>query len=171
LWKPEAIRNFDLWTNNLPGALAGEGSAYFIISGVKTDTSYARLEAVETLYKPGSTAETASFVNEFLSENGLSSGDVDVVLMGNNGHTEHDRICNEVISRAIPLASRVLYKHLCGEYHTVSGFALFLASNMIRREVVPSSLVTLPSVPKKIETILIHNHFRDTDHAFILVRK
>jgi len=171
LWKPEAIRNFDLWTNNLPGALAGEGSAYFIISGVKTDTSYARLEAVETLYKPGSTAETASFVNEFLSGNGLSSGDVDVVLMGNNGHTGHDRICNEVISRAIPGTTRVLYKHLCGEYHTVSGFALFLASNMIRREFIPPSLVTLPSIPKKIETVLIHNHFRDTDHAFILVRK
>jgi 3-oxoacyl-(acyl-carrier-protein) synthase len=170
IWKREAIKNLDLWTSVIPGALAGEGSAYFIISGERTEKSYARLAAVETLYKPSSTIQTASFIKQFLAKNGLMPDEVDLVLMGNNGYSEHDRVCNEVIMQSVPGAARVLYKHLCGEYHTVSGFALYMAANIIRRQLIPLSLPVLHRKPEKLENILIHNHFRNTDHAFILVR-
>ncbi|MCX6240433.1 MAG: beta-ketoacyl synthase N-terminal-like domain-containing protein [Bacteroidetes bacterium] len=171
LWKKEAIRNLDLWTTDTPGALAGEGSAYFMISGERTEKTYARLAAAETLYRPVSVSYTASFVRQFLSDNGLLPGDVDIVLMGNNGHAEHDMICNEIIMQSVPGAARILYKHLCGEYHTVSGFAMYIAANILKKQYIPASLLTLPSPRKKLTNILIHNHFRNTDHAFILIRK
>ena len=171
LWKREVIRNLDLWTCKTPCALAGEGSAYFMISGERTEKTYALLAAVETLYRPESTGETAAFVVHFLSENGLIPEDVDIVLMGNNGHAEHDRICNEVIMQSLPGAARVLYKHLCGEYHTVSGFAMYIAANIIKRQLIPPSLLIHGLASKKLGNILIHNHFRDTDHSFILIRK
>ncbi|MCX6285746.1 MAG: beta-ketoacyl synthase chain length factor [Bacteroidetes bacterium] len=171
LWKREAIRNLDLWSSKVPGALAGEGAAYFIISEERTDKTYACLAAVETLYKPESTDKTAETVVRFISENGLKPEDVDLVLMGNNGNEEHDRICNDVIEHALPSASHMVYKHLCGEYHTVSGFALYLAANILRKQFIPSSLPCLPKSPGKLQNILIHNHFWNTDHSFILVRR
>ncbi|MCX6284790.1 MAG: beta-ketoacyl synthase chain length factor [Bacteroidetes bacterium] len=171
LWKLEPVRNLDLWSSALPGALAGEGAAYFNISKERNEKTYARLEAVETLYKPASTGQTAEAVLRFVSEHGLRPEDVDLVMMGNNGYDEHDRICNEVMMQALPSASRMLYKHLCGEYHTVSGFALFVAATILRKQFIPSSLLTIPIPPGKLETILIHNHFRNTDHSFILVRR
>jgi len=171
LWKREPLRNLDLWESEAPGALAGEGSAYFIISGERNETTYAQLEAVKTLYNPGSTDETSEFIIRFLAENGLKPGDVDLVLMGNNGLEDHDLICNEVITKSVPGSTKVLYKHLCGEYHTVSGFAMYVAANIIKRQMIPASLRVMPSAPKKLENILIHNHFRNTDHAFILIRR
>ena len=171
LWKPGPLRNLDLWTDSSPGAIAGEGSSYFIISGNRSETTYARLEAVATLYKPGSPENTASFVKDFLSTNSLGPEDIDLVLMGNNGLAEHDEICNEVVSLSVPASVRVLYKHLCGEYHTVSGFALYIAANILKKQYIPSSLYSLPSTPKKMDNILIHNHYRNTDHSFILVRR
>jgi len=171
IWKREAIRNLDLWSSKIPGALAGEGSAYFIISGERNERTYARLEAAETIYKPGSVEETAASVTRFLNGNGLSHEDIDLVMMGNNGFEEHDSICEEVVSSALPASARVLYKHLCGEYHTGSGFALFVAAGILKKQHIPASLIVRPSPPKKLENILIHNHYRNTDHAFILVRR
>ncbi len=171
LWKNEAICNLDLWESLIPGALAGEGSAYFMISGKESNSTYARLQAVGTLYRPGSTDETAAFITRFLLSNGLSPLDVDLVLMGNNGLSAHDEVCNEVIGKALPGACRVLYKHLCGEYHTVSGFAMYIAANIIKRQTIPASLRVMTSAPKNPRNILIHNHFMNIDHAFILIRK
>jgi len=171
IWKREAIRNLDLWSCGTPGAVAGEGSAYFIISGEKNDHTYARLIAAETLYKPGSASETAALVTRFLNENGLSHDEIDLVMMGNNGYSENDRTCEEIVSLALPHSARVKYKHLCGEYHTVSGFAMFVAASILKKQYIPSSLVVQSAAPKKLENILIHNHYRNTDHALILVRK
>lgn len=170
-WKREAINSSELWQTAVQGALAGEGAAYFIVSDERGEKTYASLRAVETMYRPGSAHETADALNNFLSVNGISPGEIDIVLMGNNGDSEHDTICREVISGAVPGAARVLYKHLCGEYHTVSGFALYIAANILKKQLLPPALLNLSEPPKKLENILIHNHFGNTDHSFILLGK
>ncbi|MEI6883191.1 MAG: beta-ketoacyl synthase N-terminal-like domain-containing protein [Bacteroidota bacterium] len=171
LWKPEPISNLGLWESQVPGALPGEGAAYFLISGAKTEKTYARLEAVETLYKPASNSETADFIIRFLDENKLSSHDIDLVLMGNNGDASHDAVCNDVMAEALPQSAKVRYKHLCGEFHTVSGFAMYTGANILKRQKLPASLKVLPLAPEKLNNILIHNHFMNTDHSFILLRR
>ena len=118
-WKREPVKNTDLWDYTTPGALAGEGAAYFMISANKTESTYACLLTAGTFYKPGSTSETALFVKTLLSSNGLSPGDIDLVMMGSNGEQEHDLICEDVISQTAPGTCKALYKHLCGEFHTV----------------------------------------------------
>jgi 3-oxoacyl-(acyl-carrier-protein) synthase len=170
-WKRESVKNTDLWNYTTPGALAGEGASYFMISANKTETSYARLLTAATLYKPGSSEETALFVKTLLSSNGLNPSDIDLVMMGNNGDREHDLICEDVISQAVPGSCKVFYKHLCGEFHTVSGFALFAASNILRSQSIPRSLQLSHARPEKLNNILIHNHFMNTDHAFILISR
>jgi hypothetical protein len=110
-------------------------------------------------------------VTRFLNENGLSHEDIDLVMSGNNGFADHDRICDELTAEALPASACILYKHLCGEYHTVSGFALFAAAGILKKQYIPDSLQVHPSPPKKLENILIHNHYRNADHALILVRR
>jgi 3-oxoacyl-(acyl-carrier-protein) synthase len=170
-WKRGPMSNLDLWRSDTPGALAGEGAAYFILSLKKTGSTYATVETAETLYKPASSEQTAGFIKEFLYQHGLSPEDIDLVMMGNNGNMEHDQVCEDIISLALPRASKVLYKHLCGEYHTVSGFALYTASNILRGQSIPGALQLESPAPDRINNILIHNHFRNVDHAFILVRR
>lgn len=171
IWKNKAIRNLDLWDSDVPGALAGEGSAYFLVSSSKSASTYSRIQAVEMMYKPGSTQETASRLKMFLEENGSDPSEVDLVLMGNNGNYMHDQTCNDLISLSLPDASRVLYKHLCGEYHTAAGFAMYVASRILRSQAVPAALITGKNTPQRLETVLIHNHFMNVNHSFILLKR
>jgi 3-oxoacyl-[acyl-carrier-protein] synthase II len=168
-WKREPFRNLDLFTHPTPGALAGEGAGFFLLSSEKTDKSYARIRSVKTLYKPGGKGEIISRIGQFLQESGLKPEDIGVFLAGFNGDPEQDRLYHEVAKEAFSNAILACYKHLCGEYHTSTAFALWAAANIIRRQEIPEILKYQSNIRSSPENILIYNHYRGMDHSLILV--
>jgi len=170
LWKTGPVSNLRLLEEPGPGALAGEGSAYFLVSGEPNENSYAQLIGVETIYKPSSREKLFLHVREFLESHQLNTGDIDLVLTGVNGDVNWDFLYQDFLSELFPGNAAAWYKHLCGEYHTASGFGLFTAANILKHQVYPEILALNTNSPKDFKYILLYNHFRNVNHSLILLR-
>jgi hypothetical protein len=149
-------------------AIAGEGATYFIITGVSNPENYAKFTGVSTFYKPKSTEVITSNMLKFLSINGLTINDIDLVLLGQND-TAGDSIYNAMKSGILVGTNQGYYKHLCGEYYTSSAFAAWLAANLLKRQVVPDTVLLNGKQTKPLKNILIWNHFRNINHSFMLL--
>lgn len=168
-WRRKAINNLNLQECNENGSIAGEGTTFFALSKLKTDTSLAKIRSVETFYKPESITETQKKLSDFLKSTTEGSDKPDLVLMGINGDIHSDQIYHTLrqnIFRDIPCA---YFKHLCGEYDTASSFGLFLAASIIKDQTLPG-FIRLDNKPvERLRKILIYNHRRNIHHTLIML--
>jgi 3-oxoacyl-(acyl-carrier-protein) synthase len=169
-WKMEPVNNLTLLETKSPGALAGEGAAFFLLGAEKSESTYAGLKDVATCININGSFHPDLFLPGFLGKNGLSTDDIDLVILGVNGDCNYDTVYTQFANQFFPGKAQAWYKHLCGEYHTATGFGLYVAANMLKRKVYPEILHLNQAVPEKIRNILIYNHFRDVNHSFILVK-
>jgi len=58
---------------------------------------------------------------------------------------------------------------LCGEYPTSAAFALWLASNMIKKEEVPLVVIERSVKNANPKKVLIYNHYLNKYHSLMLV--
>jgi 3-oxoacyl-[acyl-carrier-protein] synthase II len=171
MWKMEPVNNLQLLENNASGALAGEGSAYFSLGSKPGPNVYARLKDVSNQFSLDGKFDPSLFIPGFLEKNGLQPGDIDLVLLGLNGDPKYDPRYTHFAGKLFPNTAWAWYKHLCGEYHTASGFGLWTAANIIKRQSYPEILRLNSLIPSPIRNILIYNQFRNTNHSFMLVQK
>jgi 3-oxoacyl-(acyl-carrier-protein) synthase len=104
-----------------------------------------------------------------ISDSGLSISDIDLVLLGINGDNRYDPIYYEFarsIFKGTPLS---YYKHLCGEYHTASGFALWLAANILMRQTIPEIIRLGDNHREPVRNIIIYNQYYNINHSFLLL--
>jgi 3-oxoacyl-(acyl-carrier-protein) synthase len=168
-WKNEPVKNLEMLKWNSPGSLAGEGAGFFLLSAGKTEKTYAIIRDVKTIYKPASLNEITQRVNSMLSASGLNVPDIDLVLLGINGDNRNDHIYYDFAQSLFPGIPLAYYKHLCGEYHTSSAFALWLAANILKRQTVPY-ILRLNNVHREpVRNILVYNQYYNVNHSFILV--
>jgi len=167
-YKKTAINNLKMLDDNQPGGLAGEGSVFFVLSLEKSEKSYAAIEDIQTFFMPENSEEIQHKLDIFLKRNSLSVSDIDLVLMGYNGDPEFDLIYQNLENTTFKNLAVGYFKHLIGEYDTVSAFAVLIAAKLISGEKLPQVILKKGSVksPKKI---LIYNQFRNINHAFILL--
>lgn len=166
-WKMEAVNNLQILSSGTPGALAGEGAAYFILGSRPTSTNYAALHRVETIYKPANAME--EIIARFLSGQGMSTGDLDAVILGYNGDNRFDQTYDRLAAGIFSDQQLLWYKHLCGEYYTSTGFALWLAANILRRRSIPAAVRLNDLEPKRLDHILIYNQYNNINHSLLLV--
>jgi 3-oxoacyl-[acyl-carrier-protein] synthase II len=159
----------DLLNYKSPGAIAGEGSGYYLLSPEKSGSTYATISGVATFYRPGRTDELGNRIISFLSS--LNSGieDIDIFLAGINGDMESDQIYYRLFETIFADKAFAYFKHLCGEYHTASSFALWVAANCIRNQHYPGILKVNSIKPDRIRNILIYNQYNRVNHSLILV--
>ena len=110
-------------------------------------------------------------IKEFLSRNEMYIEDIDLLITGMNGDPASDRVYHDIIDAHFKNAGTVYFKHLTGEYHTASAFALWLASKSIQRQHCPAIATLRSPSGKEIRNILLYNHFRNINHSLILVSK
>lgn len=170
-WKMSPVSNLSLRKTMTPGALAGEGAGFFMISSVRGEHSYATIPGVETIFKPGSLDEIDDRTTSFLSEYGLTKDDIDIILTGISGDINWDSLYDEFTENFFPHKPVSWFKHLSGEYTTATTFALWLASNILKRQIYPEIIKVNEILPSRIRNILIYNHFRGVNHSLILVRR
>jgi 3-oxoacyl-[acyl-carrier-protein] synthase II len=167
LFKQSISSNFDLFSTHSKGSIAGEGAAFFLLNNQPSEKNYAALEGMHTFYKPGDNEETKENIQLFLNEQSISTDDIDIVLCGRNGDIEGDRIYDHLSDTMFNQASVIPYKHLCGEYPTSTGFALWLAAGIVKNGFMPH---VFPNPEKKdIRRILIYNHYQMIHHSLMLV--
>ncbi len=154
-----------------PGALAGEGSSFFVLSSEKNDNTLAEVIDTQMFFRPESNVETGDRTLNFLKKNSLIMEDIDLVILGYNGDSEFDNIYTELESTVFSENTTAYYKHLSGEYDTSSAFAMWLASGIIKESKIPDIIIKKGNAKKEICNVLIYNHFRNINHSLILLSK
>jgi 3-oxoacyl-[acyl-carrier-protein] synthase II len=170
-WK-EPLSNLELFGDSRPGTIAGEGSAFFMLSANPDNSSKVAVDDVYTFLTPqtASSREITSEIGGFLAKNGLQSADIDLLMTGMNGDRVFDAVYHEVKNSCFPEPTGMAcYKHLCGEYYTSSAFALWLSSVIISTGALPHLVEWQAPEKKEINRILLYNHFRNSEHALILM--
>lgn len=167
-WRRQLSDNLKLFTHPEKGTIAGEGAAFFLLNEKKASNSYAILDDVEMLFRPGSIEEIVSAVHLFLDRNGLKESDIDLLLLGQNGDIRFDHVYDEVTSKAFPDVPSCGFKHLCGEYMTASSFALWLASKILKEQRIPE-ILNVSRNPGTINHLLVYNHYQGLNHTLILL--
>jgi len=167
-WKRKPINTLDLINNRLPGSIAGEGSAFFLLSGEKSEKSYARLHGIRTILNPTGTRELHEKASDLLANHGLQLADLDLVLLGLNGDPKFDRPYQEFLKNFPVPVNTGYFKHLCGEYHTASAFACWLSAMILKFQKVPEVIKHRTMHDKPLKNILVYNHYRNLNHTFML---
>ncbi len=170
-YKAEAVSNTELFYDRQKGALAGEGSTFFMVSPDETDNTYAQIRGVDMFMHPGGNTTVENRIHEFLKNHELRTGDIDLVITGDNGDPDFDHIYEYLRKGVFQGNQTIKYKHLCGEYDTSSAFAMWLAATIIKENHIPKGLFTENESNIEIRNVLIYNQFRNVNHSLILLGK
>jgi len=170
-WKKEPVNNLSILTYQTPGALAGEGAASFLLENKPASSTYASLQGVQTIYKPADIIRIENHIRRFLSVYGLTLDDVDAVILGYNGDVDYDSIYDKLGAGIFREKQQLWYKHLCGEYYTSTGFALWLAANILKHNMIPATVKFNNLNPERLEKILIYNQYRNINHSLMVLSK
>ncbi len=168
--KPEPLSISEILNSKTRGAVFSEGATFFVVSNEKMESCYAELVAVET-FNTLSKERVPETIETFLEAHNLKIGDIDVVVLGNNGDVDFDGFYHQLSEGIFRNTQQVFYKHLVGENNTVSAFGVWLASKILRTQSVPEivKINHLDSSAKK--TVLCYNQYRGQNHSLVLLRK
>lgn len=151
-----------------PGTIGGEGTAFFMLSNQK-DHALAGIHTIHTSYK--STAEDIrQIVADSIAKVNWNREEIDLLVLGYNGDRE-DEPFYQALRQDFPGLPVLAFKHLCGEYETSGGFALWLTCQLIGEEDLPEDIWYVPPAdpafrPKRI---VYYNHYRGLNHNVLLL--
>ncbi|OEY72427.1 beta-ketoacyl synthase chain length factor [Salegentibacter salarius] len=162
------IHNLDLLKEDSPGTITSEGSHFFTLSTEKNNNSYAEFKdvSIKNSIQPEKINEE---VEIFLIKNNINAAAIDAVIFGNNGDNRYDHYYKNLQQNLFKNTTQLAYKHLVGDYDTVSGFALYSACKILKNGRIPSIMNLNSSTPKKLKNILIYNQYLGRDHSLILL--
>jgi 3-oxoacyl-(acyl-carrier-protein) synthase len=169
LYKRQPVSNLNLFDTNSKGTINGEGAAFFLLKNTSSPNDLACIDAVATFYKPEAITELRQLIGSFLVSGSIKDSDIDLLILGNNGDPKNDEIYSQLQQSVFNGIPSINYKHLCGEYPTSTSFAAWLAANIIRKDSIPAILAQGKIPKKKINKILIYNHYRNIYHSLMLI--
>jgi hypothetical protein len=164
-WYNETIESADLYKNNFPATIAGEGAAMFLVNNLG-DGASAKIAAMEQLH----TTDLNMVKNRF--ENFLQRQNIDtentIFISGENGDTRLNPFytaCEEIV-KGLPV---LRYKHFTGEYPAVSSFAVWLACHALQQPSLPEHFHKNAGSISQIENVILYNNYQGKQHSFMLV--
>lgn len=115
----------------------------------------------------------AGSLSAFLSAHHLTSAEIDVVVIGANGHKPHDETYARLCRHICPRVPVVAYKQFFGECHSAAALGFYVACRLLQQDVVPPHLFTsaVPASSIRPTHILYINHSQNTDFAFALLQR
>jgi 3-oxoacyl-[acyl-carrier-protein] synthase II len=169
-WKKSGISNLELLNDKTPGTLAGEGASFFLLSKEKSPQNYGLIRGLSTRYNPEKQDIAVDHIGGFLANHNINKEDIDLVILGFNGDPESDAVYDPVAAYFDGNVIKTWYKHLSGEHHLASSFALWLAARILKSQTVPAIIKMDKSQEAgKLRNILIVNHHKNIHHSLILV--
>lgn len=168
-YKKEPLAARDLYAVNTAGSIAGEGAAMFFVNAQKTD-AVAVVTGIHLLHTENEKV-VADQLTHFLQKHLPNGEKVDLFLSGENGDARLlacYNACEAVVNNPSAVAR---FKHMVGEYPTVSAAALWLACYIIQAQAAPSHLFKYTPAAQSFNRVLIYNNHKGVQHSFILVEK
>lgn len=159
-----------LLSSSTKGCVSAEGSNFFVLSDEKQASTYAELVAVKT-FNTLAENRLESVLENFLSENGLTTIEVDIAILGNNGDADYDHYYTIVSEGIFKNTPQLYYKHLSGEFDTAASFGFWLASKILKSQSIPEAVKLNAIEPDTIKTIVLYNQYRGENHTLTLLRQ
>lgn len=169
LYKRWPVSNLSLFETRSKGTIGGEGAVFFLLTDKPSADNLAELRGSQTFYRPNDIAEIEQNIIAFLALHALQIDDIDLVITGKNGDLKNDEVYHQLSHSFFSDTALANYKHLCGEYPTSAAFALWLASNMIKKEEVPFVVIERRVKEANPQKVLIYNHYLNIYHSLMLV--
>ena len=169
-WKTGNLNNLNILNSTTKGAIAGEGSAFFLLLNKPTQPSFAKICSVETFSYSMDALSVKENTESFLQSNNIERSDIDLVLLGINGDNRFDHLYYELTKTMFRNNVCAYFKHLCGEYHTASSFAMWMAAAILKEQSIPDFIRINNMKECKLKNILIYNNYRNLSHSFILLK-
>lgn len=167
-YKDEFLNNMELYQSTTRGTIAGEGASMFLV-GSQPHKALGKVHDVLLLHSSDLKEITRQLYN-FLEKNNTTIPDIDSVILGENGDIEmHDFYQN--IEILFPACNILRYKHLSGEYPTVSALSLNIALQLLKNEKLAVHMYKKVVHTTAPTNVLIYNTFRGEQHGFVLVSK
>ncbi|CAD0222020.1 beta-ketoacyl synthase N-terminal-like domain-containing protein [Chryseobacterium sp. JV274] len=151
------------------GVVWGEGASFFVIGKDKAENSYAKLKNIRISNKVD-LDEVQDFIRNFLTQNNLSTHDIDAVILGFSGDADSDIYYTKAVN-LFPDSSLLYYKHLSGEFNTASGFSTFMACHILKEQQIPEIMMINSEKKESVKNILLYNHLAGNDHSLVLLEK
>ncbi len=166
--KSKPIKNLDLLKEDSTGTITSEGAHFFNLSKERKENTYAEFQSVsiKNVIHP---EKINGEIEVFLKQNKLDSGAIDVVILGNNGDNRYDHYYNNLQQNLFKNTPQLAYKHLVGDFDTTSGYAVYLAANILRSGEIPKILKLNKVECRLPKTILIYNQYLGRNHSLILL--
>lgn len=152
-----------------PGAVAGEGCFFFFAKSEPEDCSVA-VQDIHTWLSP-TPEQLHKNLTELLRSNGLNWNDIDTCILGNCQDSRYDHyyeICRQAVSNTTHLLH---FKHLCGEFDTATGFALWAAQRMAAENRLFPEMIWRAGTRTNLKYSLIYNHFYGQQHVAYLLKQ
>jgi len=166
-YRIKSENTLSLISDQANGTIAGEGAAYFVITGQYNDHAKAQVNAVET-FCSSKKQNMGEYISTFLAQNKLKPDDVDLILAGKSGDVTGDQQIDQTLDSIFQNSSVGVFKHLCGEYCVASSFALWVGTLALKQQKIPGSILQ-KDAQRPIRTILIYNVYFHRYHALILL--
>ena len=170
MWRNREVSTDGLIGQPGKGTIAGEGAVFATLTSNPADDRYAKLCAVKTLFEPDSIREVARACIDLINKSAMTGAKPDLVLCGFNGDAEGDALYHDFLGQ-IGNPPAAAFKHFCGEYHTASAFAFWLAANILKTGIFPGLSAYNTPPDKQPKNILIYNHFQNREHSLMLLSK
>jgi len=151
------------------GAKPGQGAGFFVLDSKQQEHSYAQYKDLKTLYRPN-VEDVQEKIQDLIDTHHIDMEKL-VVLMGNNGLEAEETVYKHLAGSVLSNSTIANYKHLCGEYYTSTAFAFWIASQILKTQMVPKLLNCKPQPNADIQHVLIYNQFMSIEHSLILLAK
>lgn len=166
-YKSELISSAELYNFNTKGTIAGEGAAMFIVNNV-AENAIAKIDSIEMCYSSDVEVVKQRF-DSFLRKHFKQHEQPDLLLSGEDGDNRYQKYydaCESLLDENVTIAR---FKHLTGDYATVSGFALWLCCFLLQEKQFPEHLVMRKAEEKTLRKVVLYNSYRNKQHSFFIV--
>lgn len=161
-WKEEKESLLNIEHSKTKGTHAGEGASFLLLNkkngGVK-------IKYLHTFFHPDLRTLNLKW-KEFQKEFSLQP---ELLISGYNGDIRYADLHHEFYKQNFSSTPKIYYKKYCGDYETAIGFAIYLASQILKDKNTLEKLI--PNSPNEIKRILIHNSFLEKNHSFLWIEK
>ncbi|MDH7464039.1 beta-ketoacyl synthase chain length factor [Chitinophagaceae bacterium 26-R-25] len=168
-WKNESMKNIDLLNSPTTGTIAGEGTFFFTLNK-SAENAIAKLNGLRMLYNVDEALIKTTF-KSFLAEHNLTLDEVDTVFLSYNGNSQTRHFEDAISQQLSPSTNQLAFKHLCGEFDTAAGFALWAGAKILQHQTIHPSLILKKGTSSSLKNVVIYNQYNGKEHAFYLLEK
>lgn len=168
-WKQAPASNITLLQDSTPGALAGEGAAFFVLGKEPSASTYCKVEGIDMFHRDSPEELGEQEIQSFLQTRGFRPDDIDLLVLGYNGDSCFDGIYDRFAGGLFPSASVTWFKHLSGEYYTASAMGLWLGAFMLKNGRIPPAVLIRGASSTPVHHVLVYNQYRGEYHSLFLL--